>query len=256
MEAQIFRRRMNNKGQDKMIKIRAKNDLAINAVGKALGAIDKRKRLDLSDAIDVISFSLAQAHRPSFKILGHKPITDILVAAGVLGKVNDRAEFFTKREFVDQDATFETVDSEEDFRSHPKNKSGCWFRTRESALTLEWGEIDALGNGPCQFARIVDLAETCGAFNASAAPSVRFLTCEYEPNHETATQFMHNFQAACLFSGVGLAVISDGLVVSNAHQALQTLNQTTIRFWNNGHRRLAFLTRDKHGRELTSWGVY
>ena len=70
------------------IKFKAKNHKANTAAAKANRAIDGRLRLDAIEVVGVIADALSQHHKPSFKIVGQAPITDALVAAGVLGRVD------------------------------------------------------------------------------------------------------------------------------------------------------------------------
>jgi hypothetical protein len=226
---------------------------------RAMGEIDQRLKLDYIDVADVVAEAFAQSHKTSIKITGNAEICTALVKAGVLGRVSDRSVFSVKPDWINPEAQWETVeaDPDNDVRAIPRSKSGTWYRTRASALTLKHADIYALGHGPFEYGEIVDLENACGAFDAGAKPSVRFQTCDHAPSPETAALFMDKFRSALPLAGVAFAEIADGgMIFSNAHQALITLNATTIRFWNDALKRMAFKTVDKWGRECISWGEY
>ena len=240
------------------IKFKAKNDKANMAAAKALGAVDQRLRLDAIDALGVICDSLAQHHRPSFKIVGQAKITDALVDAGVIGRVDMRSNFFVKPEFIDREASWETVAADTDERNNIVSKSNTTYRTRASMMTLRYEDVASLGAYKCYFSQIVDLANVVGAFDAGAAPTVRFLSCDHkEATPERVEAFMVKLREECALAQVFMAEIAEGgLVITNCQQFLQTLNIAGIRFWNNHLVRFALLTRGDYNREETSYGCY
>ncbi len=124
-------------------------------------------------------------------------------------------------------------------------------------LTLRYEDVQGLGAYKPYFAQIKDLANTIGAFDAKAAPTVRFLSCDHIPAApERVEEFMIKLREECALAQVFMAEVSDGLVVTNHQQFLQTLNIAGIRFWNNHLVRFALLTRSDYGREETSYGCY
>ena len=241
-----------------MIKFEALNDIATSHVGKASCAIDARLKLEIMDFYPVACQAFAQSHKAVIKITGASNITDAMVKAEILGRVSMRSEFFVRPDWINREATWQTMESDEDadIRKHPISKSNALYRTRVSAKTLRWEDVQSLGASPCQFFQIVDLENTVGAFMAGAAPSVRFTSCDHPPDVATAQEFLKVFRHGCLMGGVGMAELEDGMAVSNSHQALQVLNASTIRFFNDAHKRFAVLTKDSYGREITSYGAY
>lgn len=240
------------------IKFKAKNHKADTAAAKALGAVDQRLRLDVVDVLGVIADALSQHHKPSFKILGQQKITDALVAGGVLGRVDMRSNFYVKPEFIDREAKWETVAADADERNTLISKSNTAYRTRASMLTLRYDDVQSLGAYKCYFAQIKDLANVVGAFDAKAAPTVRFLSCDHVPaTPERVEEFMVKLREECALAQVFMAEIAGGgLVVTNHQQFLQTLNIAGVRFWNNHLVRFALLTRGDYNREETSFGNY
>ena len=240
------------------IKFKAKNHKADTAAAKALGAVDQRLRLDVVDVLGVICDSLAQHHRPSFKILGQVKITDALVAAGVLGRVDMRSNFCVKPEFIDREASWETFAADADERNTLISKSNTAYRTRASMLTLRYEDVQSLGAYKCYFAQIKDLANVVGAFDEKAAPTGRFLQCDHVPaTPERVEDFMVKLREECALAQVFMAEIAEGgLVIANCQQFIQTLNIATVRFWNNHLVRMALLTRGDYNREETSYGCF
>ncbi len=240
------------------IKFKAKNHKADTAAAKALGAVDQRLRLDVVDVLGVICDGLAQHHKPSVKLLGQAKITDALVAGGVLGRVDMRSNFYVKPDFIDKEASWETVAADADERNTLISKSNTAYRTRAAMLTLRYEDVQSLGAYKCFYAQIIDLANTIGAFDAKAAPSVRFLQCDHVPaTPERVEQFRIKLREECALAQVFMAEIAEGgLVVTNHQQFLQTLNIAGVRFWGNHLVRFALLTRGDYNREETSYGCY
>jgi hypothetical protein len=239
-----------------MFKFKALNEIAVNHMGKALLALDQRHKFDLDVVLDVLAEAFGQSHQSVIKILGQADICDALVKGEVLSRVSMRSEFAVRPAWIEIDATWETVDNDPDFRSPPRSKSHCFYRTADSAKTLTWDDVAGLGHGPGQYFEIVNFHETTGAFVAGVTPSVRFLDCSHAPDPETSEAFMKVFRGAMVANGVGMAELQTGMVVSDAHRALGVLNATTNRFFNGSSRRYCVLTRDKFAREEKSWGQY
>lgn len=240
------------------IHFKALNDAANMAAAKANRAIDGRLRLDAIEVVGVIADALSQHHRPSVKILGQQKITDALVDGGVLGRVSDRSQFFVKPEFIDRNAKWGTIETDADERNILISKSNTAYRTKAAMLTLRHEDVQSLGAYKCYFAQIVDLKNVVGAFDAGAAPTVRFLQCDHVPaSEERVEQFMVKLREECALAQVFMAEIAEGgLVIANCQQFLQTLNIATVRFWNNHLVRFALLTRGDYNREETSYGCY
>ena len=124
-------------------------------------------------------------------------------------------------------------------------------------LTLEYSEVAALANYKCYYEKIVDLAETIGAFDAKAAPTVRFQTCEHIPaSPERVQEFKDFLMEEAIKSHAFYAEISDGLVVQNLQSFGMALTVAGIKFWNNAFVRFAVLHKDEWGRVATSYGSY
>lgn len=234
------------------------HDAAYVAAAKASKAIDQRLSLDAIDVVGVIADALSQHHRPSFKILGKAKITDALVDGDVLGRVSDRSQFCVKPQFIDREASWATVESDADERNTLISKSNTAYRTKTSMLTLRWEDVQSLGAYKPYFAQIKDLANTIGAFDGKAAPTVRFLSCDHVPaSPERVEQFMVKLREECALAQVFMAEIAEGgLVVTNHQQFLQTLNIAGVRFWGNHLVRFALLTRGDYNREEVSYGCY
>lgn len=239
-----------------MIKFKGLNEIAVNHMGNALRAMDQRHKFDLDVVLDVLAEAFAQSHKASIKIVGQADICDALVNAEVLSRVSMRSEFTVRPAWIEINSRWETVENDPEFRSHPRSKSHCFYRTSKSAKTLTWDDVVGLGQGPANYFEIVNFHETTGAFVAGVTPSVRFLECSHEPDPETSEAFMKVFRGACIANGVGLAELETGFIVSDAHRALGVLNATTNRFFNGSSRRYCVLTRDKYARELKSYGQY
>ncbi len=236
------------------------NEHAHIAVKTAFEAIDKRLKLDAVDVCTVLFDAFAQHHKPSFKILGQAPITDALVKADVLGRVSDRSQFYVKDQFKPTyECAWQTKDVDADIHEscYVKSKSGTLYRTREVMLSLQWSDVGGLANYKAYFAKIVDRDSTIGAFDAGAAPSVRFLQCDHVPASPARVEaFMDFLRAEGAISQTFFAEIDGGFVVNNCQHFLQMLNVTGIKFWNNAFVRFALLTRGDYDREETSYGVY
>lgn len=239
-----------------MNKFKALNDIAINHLSKALQALDQRQKLEVLVVLDVLAEAFSQSHKKSIKILGQVNITDALVKAEILGRIDMRSNFFVKADWIDTQTTWETMENDPEYRSHALTKSKCYYRNEADTKTLKVEDVAGLGNGPYQYFEIVDFYESTGAFVENDTPSVRFLECKNEPDVETSESFMKVFKGACMANGVGMAELSKGLVVSDAHRALGVLNATTNRFFNSANKRFCVLTRDKYGREVKSYGQY
>jgi hypothetical protein len=237
------------------------NDHAHLAVKTAYEAIDGRLKLDAVDVCTVLFDALAQHHKPSFKILNQAPITDALVKAGVLGRVSDRSQFYVKEEFKPTyQCAWQTIESDIDIHesNYVKSKSGTLYRTRSSMLTLEYDDVAALANYRCWFGKIVDLEASLGAFDAGAAPSVRFTSCQHlHASPERVTEFKEFLRAEAAKNMTFYAEIADGgLVIQNLQAFQQVLATAAVRFYNNAFIRFALFTKDEWGRSETSFGVY
>lgn len=238
----------------------AQNELAHAHVRNCISAIDQRLSIDTYDLIVAVADAMAQHLKPSVKILGQAKATDALVAGGVLGRVSDRSQFFVKDEFrPDYECKWATLDSDADTdeRCHVRSKSGTEYRTRASALTLDKDEVASLGNFKCYFAKILDLEATCAAFDSGSAPSIRFTSCQHVPDPVSAEKFLVRLREACAVTGTRMAEIQGGwMVITDTQRFLTTLNNATIRQWNNPNKRFALITQSDYGREVTSYGCY
>jgi hypothetical protein len=237
------------------------NEHAHIAVKTAYEAIDKRLKFDAVEVCTVLFDSLAQHNMSSFKILGQAEITDALVKADVLGRVSERSQFFVKESFKPTyESQRQTKEIDEDI--HPscfvKSQSGTLYRTRSSMLTLEYADVAALANYKCWYGRIVDLAESLGAFDAGAAPSVRFQSCQHlSASPERVAQFKEFLRVEAAKNLTFYAEINNGgLVIQNLGQFQQVLATAAIRWTNNAFVRFALLTKDEWGRSETSYGCY
>lgn len=244
-------------------KVFATNKAAHDAVERALNLIDKRLAIGDEDKRAVCAYALAHRHRESIHIFRQQKLTTALVEADVLGRTKGNTNFFVKSTFASlSDLAFDTED-DGTLRAYTTTRSGLWVKSQKAADTVAWGDVGGLGFGGAYFFGIKDAAATLAAFLDNATPSVNFQQCDYErkASPEEVKKFRDCFLDQAWRSGTAVAPIADegdtlAFVVANPDAAVAVAGAATTRFLNRFGPRFSVVTRDRYGREVSSWGCY
>jgi hypothetical protein len=239
------------------------NKAAHDAIARAGDTLDKRLSLDEADTASVVAYALAHRHQQSIYIPGHNKLTTALVESEVLGRTKGTTNFFVKSTFSTlPELSFDTED-DNSLHNHTVTKSGLWIKCQQAASLVNWEDVGGLGFGGCYYFGLKDAPATLAAFQDNAAPVVSFQECNYDKkaSNDEINAFRECFLDQAWRSGVVVAPIGNeddtlGFVAENPDAALAVLGAATTRFLNRHGPRFSVITRDRYGREATSWGSY
>ena len=239
------------------IKFAPLNDAARNVVASIRDKMDARKKFDDAEVEEVISYAFAHAHKEYFDIVGHAQITDELIYQGVFRRHSGKRNLNLNKGLVDLEAEWTTLDFDESFPTNVMSKSKTFYISRKDCNHLTFDEIDAVSYMPAHLLVLLDKEATLSAWKAGYKPSLFFQRCDYTERDEEEIQRWNDFfEFHCQKGQWSIVPIKDGLVCANPTQAGRLINNLVTQFTSDYQKNFAMLSRDRYGRENTSFGGY
>lgn len=233
------------------------NEAARNVVASIRDKMDGRKRFDESEVEEVISYAFAHAHKPYFAVVGHPQIVDELIYQGIFQRHSGKRNLTLSKGLVNPEAEWTTTDFDDSFPTNVMTKSKTFYISRKDCLHLTFDEIDAVSYFPAHLLVLLDKEATLSAWKHGYKPSLLFQRCDYSERDEAEIQRWNDFfEFHCQKGQWSIVPIKGGLVCANAFQAGKLINNLVTQFTSDYQKNFAMYSRDRYGRESSSYGGY
>jgi hypothetical protein len=239
------------------IKFAPLNEAARNVVASIRDKMDGRKKFNETEVEEVISYAFAHSHKPYFDIVGHPQIVDELINQGIFKRHSGKRNLTLAKGLVDFEAEWTTTEFDESFPTNVMTKSKTFYISRKDCLHLTFDEIDAVSYMPAHLLVLLDMKTTLSAWKAGYKPSLFFERCDYIGRDEAEIQRWNEFlEFHCQKGQWSIVPIKGSLVCANPTQAGRLINNLVTQFTSDYQKNFAMYSRDRYGRESTSYGGY
>lgn len=239
-----------------MIKIQPRNKAATEAVQNILNKVDKRLSLDHDELKANICYGMSQAHKASFSLSGSDKLMEALRNTEVFKRSEGRRGHYIHPLHVVYESTWETGEHEPHFPVLI-NKSGCYYRNSEDALSLTFNDITSINNKKPVLIQIIDMGKTLGSWRNSYKPTLKFDNCDYpEPvDIVEVDDFLKLMIDNTRIKKIPMVQVQDGFVVGST-EAVRFIDSATTRYTGDSQKRFALNVIDSYGRQFPRLGVY